>query len=342
MRPLTCLILALAVLAAGMIPMAARGAPAADEWATQVVEIPWTGMAATLPAGWRVWFAGEPGRPSALLATDVATRQSCTFELMEGVASAERAAHETVKAVESHPQHEVVERTFLVVPAGNAVRVAYRFKDAPDDPRYLLDEYYLTVSGGVLLAHCSSETPPDDRWLSVIEGITSRVADSEPLTTFDPRVEIPAHGFAIDFPEEWLVRSWPGPGPVLGGQLVLRAVTATDADGCEGCECVLEDDSALPELVAAGSPEAWQAVLLSSAQDRGHQAVEPVVSQVDLPSGPAVRADWDRWSGTPATTWIYLDEGGHAIAALLCRADASPDDGWRSLAETFDFLPGAR
>lgn len=342
MRPWTCLILALAVLAAGMIPMAARGASAADELATQAVEIPGTGMAATLPAGWRVWLAGEPGRPSALLATDVANRQSCSFEPMEGVPSAERAAHETVKAVESQPQHEVVERTFLVVPAGNAVRVAYRLKDAPDDPRHLLNEYYLTVPGGVLLAHCSGEEPPDDRWLSVIEGITPRAADSEPSTTFDPRVEIPAHGFAIDFPEEWLARSWPGPGPVLGGQLVLRAITATDAGGCDGCECVLEADSVLPEPVAADSPEAWQAVLLSSVDDRRHQAVEPVVTQLDLPSGPVVRADWERWSGMPATTWIYLDGDGHAAAALLCRADAPPDDGWRSVAQTFDFLSRAR
>ena len=52
-----------------------------------------------------------------------------------------------------------------------------------------------------------------------------------------------------------------------------------------------------------------------------------------------MRADWERWSGRPATAWVYLDNDGHAAAALLCRSDEPPDDGWLSIAETFEFLP---
>ncbi len=82
-------------------------------------------------------------RSTAIPGTDVAAGQICDSSLMEDVSSAERAAHETVRAVDGQPQHEVVERTFLNVPAGNAVRVAYRPKDAPDGPRFVLNASYV-------------------------------------------------------------------------------------------------------------------------------------------------------------------------------------------------------
>jgi hypothetical protein len=124
--------------------------------------------------------------------------------------------------------------------------VAYRFKDAPDDARFVLNEYYLTVPAGVVSAYCAGDEPPADRWLSVIEAIAPLAAGSTSSHPFDPRVEVAAHGFAVDFSAEWLVRSWPGPGPVLGGHLVLRAVTAASEDGSGGYECVIEDDTVLP------------------------------------------------------------------------------------------------
>jgi hypothetical protein len=214
-----------ALLATGVAATAAPGPSAAADEATRITEIPGSGFTVMLPPEWRIWPAEATVDRREIWATDVAGRQTCRFSLMEDMASAERAANETVMLVEAQPQQEVVERTFLDFPAGNAVRVAYRLADAPDDPRFVLNEYYLTVPDGVLSASCSGGEPPADRWLSIVEAIAPLPAELPTPAPFDPPVEVPEHGLAVDFPAEWLVRPWPGPGPVLGGSVVLRAVT---------------------------------------------------------------------------------------------------------------------
>jgi hypothetical protein len=315
--------------------VATTAQPASDEDVVmRTSEIPGSGFTVTLSAAWRTWHAREAGNLAELWATDMAGRQICRFSLLEDVASAEGAAHETVEAVEAHPQQEVVERTYLNVPAGNAIRVGYRSKDAPDDARFVLNEYYLTVPKGVVSVYCAGDEPPADRWLSIIEAIAPLLAEARPSVPFDPRVEVPEHGLAVDFPAEWLVRSWPGPGPVLGGSLVLRAVTLAQEGGYE---CLIEDDTALPSLPDVASLDEWRDTLISIAGAQERRTSEPVVTQVGLPSGPTVRADWERWSGMPATAWIFADGDRHA--ALLCRSDDPPDDRWRAIAESFEFLP---
>jgi hypothetical protein len=325
-----------ALMAIGMSASVAPGLRAIEDEAMQTIEIPRSGFTVELPVEWRVWPAEDVAHPMGVTATDMATRQQCTFSLQEGVASAERAAHQTVELVEAQRQQELVERTFLDLPAGNGVRVAYRLKDAPDDPRFVLNEYYLTVPDGVISAFCSGDEPPADRWLSVIETIASLGAAPPLAAPFDPRVEVAAHGFAVDFPAEWLVRSWPGLGPVLGGTIVLRAVTLADENGSGGYECLLEDDTALPSLADVTALADWRDALGSTAGAPERRTSEPVVTQVALPSGPAVRAEWERWSGMQATAWIFTDGDRHA--ALLCRSDEPPDDWWRSVAESFEFL----
>ena len=339
MRRLTYRVMLAALAVTGMMSTAAPGLSATEEAVLRVVEIPGSGFTVTLPVEWRIWSAEGTVNPTGITATDIATRQICRFSLIDDLASAERAAHQTVELIEAHPQHEVVERTFLNVPAGNAVRVAYHLKAAPDDPRSVLNEYYLTVPDGVVSAYCSGDEPPADRWLSVIEAIAPLAADPPSSAPFDPRVEVPAQGFAVDFGAEWLVRSWPGPGPVLGGNLVLRAVTVAGEDGSGGYECVLEDDTVLPRSSDMDSLEEWQEMLISSADAQERQTSDPVVTEVDLPSGHAVRVDWRRWSRDPATAWIFLDSSGHAAAALLCRSDEPPPDRWLSIAETFEWVP---
>ena len=310
---------------------------ASTEAATRTAGIPGTDLAVTLPAGWRIWLAEGSGRPTEMWATDVATGQICQFSLLEGVTSAERAAHETMQAVDAQPQHEVVERAFLNVPAGNAVRVAYRFKDAPDDPRFVLNEYYVTVPDGVLSVYCSGDDPPSDRWLHVVEAVASTTADPPTSAPFDPRVAVPQRGFAVDFPAEWLVRSWPGPGPVLGGSVVLRAVTLADEDGAGGYECLIEDDPTSPSLSDMASRDEWRDTLISIAGAQELRDSDPVVTEVSLSFGRAIRADWERSREMPATAWIFTD--GDRRAALLCRSGEPPDDGWLSIAESFEFMP---
>jgi hypothetical protein len=325
------------LLTTGLALSAAPVLSASEEAATRTTGIPGTDLAVVLPAEWRIWPEEESGHPTEMWATDVATRQICRFSLMEGVTSAEQAAHETVQVMDAHPQQEVVERTFLNVPAGNAVRVAYRVKGMPDDARLVLDEYYISVPDGVLSVHCSGDDPPSDRWLHVVEAIAPTPAGPAASGPFDPRVEVPERGFAVDFPAEWLVRSWGGPGPVLGGSVALRAVTLADEDGSGGYECVIEDDTALSGPSGVASLDEWRGTLISIAGAQERRASDPVVTEVSLPSGLAVRADWEQWSGMPATAWIFTDGGRRA--ALLCRSVEPPDDGWLSIAATFEFLP---
>ena len=326
-----------ALMATGMMSAAAPGLSATEDETVRIDRDPGSGYTVELPVAWRIWPAEATVDAMGITATDVAGRQICHFSLMEDVASAERAANETVKLVEAQPQQEVVERTFLDLPAGNAVRVAYRLKDAPDDPRFVLNEYYLTVPDGVVSAHCSGDEPPDDRWLSVVEAITPLAAAPPLAAPFDPRVEVPEHGLAVDFGSEWLVRSWPGLGPVLGGSVLLRAVTLAQEDGPGGHECLIEDDTALLSLSDVASLDDWQDTLVSTAGAQARRTSEPVMTQVGLPSGQTVRADWERWSGMPATAWVFAE--GDRRAALLCRSNEPPADGWLSVAESFEFVP---
>jgi hypothetical protein len=159
------------------------------------------------------------------------------------------------------------------------VRVAYHLKDAPDDPRFVIYEYYLAVPDGEVSAYCSGDEPPADRWLSIIEAIAPLLAELPTSAPFDSRVEVPEHGLAVDFPADWLVRGWAGPGPVLGGaaepdtppsemsMAMLRAVTAEG--GPTSAECIVEDASRVPGLPEVASLDDWRDTLVSIAGAQG-------------------------------------------------------------------------
>jgi hypothetical protein len=302
---------------------------------SRTTPIPGTGLAVTLPRDWRLWST-PPAGDAIVIGSHMRTRQSCEFGLVAGSRSAEGAAHETLETVAAHPAIEVLGSTFLTVPAGNAVRVSSRHASAPDEDRFVLHEYYITAPDGVASVTCSSDDPPADRWLSIVEAVAPLPADPPASAPFDPRVEVPDHGFAVDFGAEWLVRAWPAPGSVFGGANVLRALTVAGADGSGGYECVVEDDTGLASVPDVGSLDDWQEILISTAGAQKRRTSEPVVTQVSLPSGRTIRADWERWSEMPATAWVFLDSDRRA--ALLCRSDEPPDDRWLSIAETFEFL----
>ena len=69
----------------------------------------------------------------------------------------------------------------------------------------------------------------------------------------------------------------------------------------------------------------------------GRHPSQPSVTDVDLPSGPGIRADWADWGGVPATAWVF--RVADRAAVLFCHAAEPPADAWRSIAETFEFLP---
>lgn len=337
---------ALTMAASLFVAFAAMTTLASDsEPATRVAEIPGTGLAVRLPAHWRYWAAPVSTDP-VVIASDVATDQTCTFEHAEGATSAEAAAREATDAVEGDRQLELLAAETLAVPAGDAARVSYRHGWAPDEPRFVFHEYYVTGPVGVASVICQGVDPPADDWRSIVDSLESLEAAVEPSAPFDPRVEVPDHGFSVDLDAEWLVRPWPGPGPIFGwsaeddgspaGSIsVLRAVTAEG--GPTNAECVIEDATGSPDLPDTASPAEWQAALVASAEPDPGRASIPEVTTVDLVSGTVVLAEWERWREMPATAWIFLDGERHIL--LLCRAEEPPADGWRSIADTFEFLP---
>jgi hypothetical protein len=322
---LTCLFLVATVAA-----MAAQSS-AGEDAVTRTVEIPGTGLAATLPAEWRIWLAEEAGHPTEIMATDVAARRTCNFSPVEGVGSAEAAAHDAVEKLDAHRDIEVVERAFLIVPAGNAVRVSYRYKTMPDEPRFVFHDYYLDAGDGVAWFVCSGGEPPGDDWVHIAEAIAPTSADPPASAPFDPRVEVPDHGFAVDLGAEWLVRPWGGRGPVLKGASVLRATTTVSGeDGPASSECWVEDGGGLTRLARQGALSEWLEARLEGAFS------PPWTPEGDLPFRPADRVDGE-WNRMLATAWPFTD--GDRRMALICRSEDPPPDRWLSIAETFEFLP---
>jgi hypothetical protein len=333
--------LALATLLAIVSTIGVVAQPSPAEAEARTTQIPGTDVAVTLPTDWRIWVSSGPDG-SAMVINDVLARQQCAFRLAEGFSSASAAVDDLLNTLARHDPTIIEQRSFEV-PVGEAEYVAYRYGAVPDEPRYAWYEYYVTVPSGVISVACSADEPPPDRWGSIIDSMHILEATPGPSPVFDPRVEVPAHGLAIEFPPEWLVGTWPDwRGVVLGGDFVLRAVTQA------GAQCWLEDETGISRITSLDSLDDWRAAFGEANDGRwaqrtpmapGRHATEPLVVAVDLPSGPGVRADWQDWGGMPATAWAFRSPDRAVV--LFCRADDPPADAWLSIAETFEFVPEA-
>ena len=306
---------------------------------TLTVPIPGAGITMTLPSDWRVWTPADP-EDDGIVVSEVLARQTCDVSVADAFATAQAAADDLVASLDKHDIPIIEQRSFEP-PVGTAVSVSYHNPGLPDEPRYTLYEYRVTVPGGVLSMTCTGADPPPDRWRSIVESLTAGPERPSAPLVFDPRVDVPASGLAVTFPSEWLVRSWGDwPGLVLGGDFVLRAQSTV-----AGADCWLEDDSAMPDLATRQTPDDWRQAFADAAAlgwgrgtptTPGQHPSEPHVTPVTLPSGPALRADWQDWAGMPATAWVF--QAPDRAVVLLCRASDPPADGWRSIAETFEFL----
>jgi len=325
-------------IAAGVSATSAAGG-------SRTVEIP-GGLTVTLSTDWRIWSGLAAADDPTVFATDVPARPSCSFRLVENARTADGAAHEALEMLEGHRQLEVLDYALESVPAGHAVRVSHQPKLVPAEERFVIHEYYVSGPDGVARIICQGVDPPADRWLSIVESLEILWPGPQRAWPFDPRVEVPEPGLAVDFGAEWQVQDWAGHGVVLGGPrgnelglpeeatTVLRAVTTSE--GRRKAECVIEDVTGVPGLLGVDSPTEWQEAFVASAEAGGRQVSVPDVTTVDLGSEHTVRADWERWRGTPASAWVFVDAERRVV--LFCRADDPPVDRWRSIAETFEFL----
>jgi hypothetical protein len=306
-----------------------------EEVVGRTVEMTEAGIAVTFPPGWRLWSPGQPDEV-LLVASEVPKRQACQVFPPEEFASTSEAAD--VLFGDPHPSIEILERAVVDLPAGDAVRVFWKYEVAPDEPRYTFYDYYVGTPTGVMSLSCTGEEPPADRWLDIVASIEPLEVGDSASETFDSRVVVPDPGFALDLPAEWLVKAWPEwQSVVLGGDFVLRAQTAMG--GPTDSDCWIENATGSPNSTDVRSIDDWRETLIASAEAQQQRATEPVVTDVVLPSGGAVRADWRRFNGMPATAWAFEDDMRRVV--LFCRSQEPPPDRWRAIAQSFEFLPAA-
>ncbi len=152
--------------------------------------------------------------------------------------------------------------------------------------------------------------------------------------------EQPEKGFAITFPDDWTVRQVTPDGALaLGDDDVTPGanefvVSATSPDESAWCYVTFDDPAVtgLPALLATFASEA-------DTEPEALGIGDYTRAHVDLPIGPAWREDFVVEGVLPVT--IHMARGPIGLYALACYAleGDPPDDGWRSIAETFEFLP---
>jgi len=302
--------------------------------ATRIVEIPGAGATVTLPRQWRTWWGEHARMGTGVWTTDLASGWTCQISAQQDLVSAEAAADEFVAGLEFVPS-VLRGRTSFDVPGGHVVSVSFGTPDRVD-PQAGGAMVYVDAPESVVLVLCGEA--PIEHWLDVARSIAPLTADFSP-EPFDPRVAIPEHGFAVDFGMEWYVDPRAGHlGALLGGPIVLTTqTTALYGEGPPGAACQVEDDTGVAELAGPMSIVAWKVAIRHAGTGALH-AKEPAMKLVELPSGPAIRADWSSVA-MPATAWILSDD--ERVVVLLCRSFRPPEDRWLSIAETFEFLPAA-
>ena len=148
------------------------------------------------------------------------------------------------------------------------------------------------------------------------------------------RVEVPDHGFAVTFPDDWDVNPLGAPDygeadPALGPSSVLYAWDGpSDDDEATRCD-IWVDASTRPPLTLA----AYAQQRIRDFDIAGDYA------SVELPAGRGMRTtftyDYDFVLGHTE----YILAADDVFYTFACIGEDPPDDHWLSIAETFEFLP---
>jgi hypothetical protein len=178
-------------------------------------------------------------------------------------------------------------------------------------------------------------------WLTVGEDLSQD--DSPGGTVIESgRIERPEDGFAITFPDTWTVESFTPEqldaafaGTMLEGRALL-SLAGVDADTGEGC-------GLLDATVFVREVPDWTSVHDAASEGARNllsmpEWVETSGTVVSLPVGQVARID-AVGDGAYQTQYLFTD--GDRWLFLNCSAAERRDDGWLSIAETFEFLPAA-
>jgi hypothetical protein len=333
-------VLTAALFVSASAATAGAQSPPTEESAARTVEIPGAGASVTLPRQWRTWVAESDGQPISVWTTDLASGWMCRIASDEiaseqDLVSAEAAADAVTEGAEYGPPFEFDVAEPFEIPTGSAVLVT--FGSSERDPWYRIERIVLVdAPQGVVRVSCGSA--PADHVSDVARTIAPLASDYVP-EPFDPRVEFAGHGFAVDFGQEWQVSSrlalLGAQGTLLGGTPVLSASRRLSLQEGPTDRCSIEDDSDVPRLTGLGSVGDWRAAIKDAGKGTLH-AKTPAMKIIDLASGPALRADWPT---RPAQTTAWIVSDAEHVLVLRCSSERPPNDRWRSIAETIEFLP---
>ena len=316
------LVLAPALLWAGGVAVAAQE-PAGPTVVVEAAENPEARAALTFPVGWRLEAPKDETVPRFVNALtidercEVSTRRSDFGDLATDMDDFE-------VSLAPGSGYIFIGRESVELPAGPAERVDFAGNE--DGGRWSV--YAAWDDGYVHELWCRGDELPDDRWLPIAETLT---IDPDPTlisSPFDPVTERPDAGVAMAFGEEWHVRG----SSTNQGLLYATSETAV---------CALSEYS---EVAAADD---WESV-----DDMHDEYVEIAASRdnltlgesayLELPAGRTGFADITFDDGTNAIRYSFADPSGDTLLALFCVGDPTPDDRYRSLAESVEWTQPAR
>ncbi len=286
--------------------------------AGQRLEFDEPGFAVTVPDDWEIELRRSEIEGQTVWAragTDVGepSEQSCSFST-GGISAARMGARSWA---ESTPLLE-----WLNLPGGRALV----FEDPPEPP-WPRHRYFIFDRGAnSYQIYCFATELPEDRWLSI--------AATFEFLSDDPRVVRVHPGVTITFPIEWNVLE--DRGQLAGVPAWEKVLWSTDGEAI----CRVSYDTRATDPEQERTTEELRAefrdyLKLSAARTAG-------ILVVDLPVGPAWRADWKAGPDGPyrIDRSLYQVSTGETSLRVACHTSgARPDDDWLSIVETIEFLP---
>ena len=323
------------------------------------IERPEHGFALTFPASWTVQEAtpegaqtilGEevlPEGQSIVLAAERLGRSGTCFVLADDPSVRDDPTLLATYASTSEMElseggwYDEVDRTPVDLVAGPGWRL-----DASNET-WTSSVYVLRGPGAIYALVCRAADPPEGRWLSIAEtfeflpdAATGSVPSSPVLG--GGHIERPAEGFAITFPDDWVVEEVTAETHALvyahltpERRAALTTVLWADQPESAG-KCVVVDFKRFAE-----SPPAWTSVEAATswflAREESDPDVEPASSIEDLPAGRTGHITVTDTNDETYGTYYFTD--GDDWLYLECWSPVGPDDHWHSIAESFEFLP---
>jgi hypothetical protein len=270
------------------------------------------------PVGWRVEASsGDAARRSVNALTidercEVGTRRSDFTDLATDIDDFEIT-------LAPGSGYIFIKRETVSLPAGPAERVDF----AANEEGGRWSVYAVWDDGFVHELWCRGDELGGDRWRAVAETLDLEPDPGEG-TPFTSLVERPDAGVAMSFPEAWQVRG----SSTNQGLLYATSDTAV---------CALSDYSDVAEANGWATVDAMHDAYVSNATAREDLHVVET-AYLELPAGRAGVADIAFGDGTRALRYSFADGERGTLVALFCIGDPTPDDRYRSLAESVTWL----